>query len=259
LALLNKNILNRTQSDIQRRTHSDVLLVLQCTGSSSCARAKAKFTSSKIRMLKNSAIRCFDVLQCDAVCCSMMHSVAVCCGALHGANFISSKIRTLQDSHLSVCCSVLQCVAVCCSVLQCVAVCCSALQCAAVCWSVLECAGVCCSVLQCVAVRVLPCVAVCCSVLQCIAVCCNMLSCVAVCCSVLQCAVVCCIVLQCAAVGCTVKTSQKIEERFARPWSESCHTCVCVLSHTLQHTATHCNTLQHTCASVLNGSCTTCE
>jgi len=30
---------------------------------------------------------------------------------------------------VAVCCSVLQCVAVCCSVLQCVAVCCSVLQC----------------------------------------------------------------------------------------------------------------------------------
>ena len=33
---------------------------------------------------------------------------------------------------VAVCCSVLQCVAVCCSVLQCVAVCCSVLQCVAV-------------------------------------------------------------------------------------------------------------------------------
>ena len=33
----------------------------------------------------------------------------------------------------AVCCSVLQGVAVCCSVLQCVAVCCSVLQCVAVC------------------------------------------------------------------------------------------------------------------------------
>ena len=32
---------------------------------------------------------------------------------------------------VAVCCSVLQCVAVCCSVLQCVAVCCSVLQCVA--------------------------------------------------------------------------------------------------------------------------------
>jgi len=38
-----------------------------------------------------------------------------------------------------VCCSVLQCVAVCCRVLQCVAVCCSVLQCAAVCCSMLQC------------------------------------------------------------------------------------------------------------------------
>ena len=31
----------------------------------------------------------------------------------------------------AVCCSVMQCVAVCCSVMQCVAVCCSVLQCVA--------------------------------------------------------------------------------------------------------------------------------
>jgi len=51
------------------------------------------------------------VLQCVAVCCSVLQCVA-----------------------LSVCCSVLQCLAVCCivSVLQCVAVCCSVLQCVAV-------------------------------------------------------------------------------------------------------------------------------
>ena len=42
-------------------------------------------------------------MQCDAVCCSMLHYVAVCC-------------------------SVLQCDAVCCCVLQCDAVCCSVLQ-----------------------------------------------------------------------------------------------------------------------------------
>ena len=39
---------------------------------------------------------------------------------------------------VAVCCSVLQCVAVCCSVLQCGAVCCSVLQCVAVCYSVLQ-------------------------------------------------------------------------------------------------------------------------
>jgi len=38
---------------------------------------------------------------------------------------------------LTLCCSVLQCVAVCCSVLQCVVVCCSVLKC------VLQCVAVC--------------------------------------------------------------------------------------------------------------------
>ena len=42
---------------------------------------------------------------------------------------------------VAVCCSVLQCVAVCRSVWQCVAVCCSVLQCVAVCRSVLQCLG----------------------------------------------------------------------------------------------------------------------
>ena len=42
----------------------------------------------------------------------------------------------------AVCCSVLQCVAVCCSVLQCAAVCCHILQCVAVCCSVLQCVAV---------------------------------------------------------------------------------------------------------------------
>ena len=69
---------------------------------------------------------------------------------------------------VAVCCSVLQCVAACCSLLQCAAVCCSVLQCVAACnirqrhqdhrgsWAQYD--TVCCSVLQHVAV--------CCSVLQ---------------------------------------------------------------------------------------------
>ena len=65
------------------------------------------------------------MLQCVAVCCSVLQCVVVCC-------------------------SVLQCVAVSCSVLQCVAVCCSVLQCVALCCGVLQCISVCCSVLQCV-------------------------------------------------------------------------------------------------------------
>jgi len=60
------------------------------------------------------------VLQCVAVCCSLLQCVAVCC-------------------------SVSQCVAVRCSVVQCVAVCCCVLQCVAACCSVLQCNAVCCS------------------------------------------------------------------------------------------------------------------
>jgi len=98
----------------------------------------------------------------------------VCCSA--GLVFIRQRLL------VTVCCSVLQCVAVCCSVLQCrtrihktetlgyrhvwrrwwslsdvyspALVCCSALQCVAVCCSLSDVyspALVCCSVLQCVA------------------------------------------------------------------------------------------------------------
>jgi len=90
---------------------------------------------------------------------------------------------------VAICCSVLQCVAVCCSVLQCAAVCCSALHCVAVCCSVLQCAvefyhnSAMCQILvfekklRSVLAVALPlrtrtplhCVAVCCSVLQCVA------------------------------------------------------------------------------------------
>jgi len=69
------------------------------------------------------------VLQCVAVCCSVLLSrynkrhCACACLAL----------RHIRYACCVVCCSVLQCVAVCCSVLQCVAVCCSVLQCVAVC------------------------------------------------------------------------------------------------------------------------------
>ena len=65
---------------------------------------------------------------------------------------------------VAVCCSVLQCVAVRCSALQCVVLCCSMLQCVASCWRRLSLVIACCSVLQCVAVccSVLQHVAVCC-------------------------------------------------------------------------------------------------
>jgi len=82
------------------------------------------------------------VLQCVAVCCSVLQCVAVCC---------------------SVCCSVLQCV------LQCVAVYCGVLQCVVVT-----------SLKEAAIRRVYLCCNMCCSVLQCVAVCCSVLQCVAV-------------------------------------------------------------------------------
>ena len=57
------------------------------------------------------------VLQCVAVCCSVLQ--------LNCARFtrlFSDLWECLLDHNLTLCCSVLQCVAVCCSVLQCVAV-----------------------------------------------------------------------------------------------------------------------------------------
>jgi len=80
------------------------------------------------------------VLQCVAVCCSVLQCVAV----LFEAN---ATHRNSMVQRVAVCYSVLQCVAVCFSVFQCVAPC-LRLECVGVCWSVLQCFTVCCSVLQ---------------------------------------------------------------------------------------------------------------
>jgi len=71
------------------------------------------------------------------VCCRMLQCAAVCCSVL---------------PYVAVCCRILQCAAVCCSVLPYVAVCCRMLQCVAVCCSVLPYVEVCCSALQCVSI-----------------------------------------------------------------------------------------------------------
>ena len=68
---------------------------------------------------------CCDVLQCVAVCCSVLHRVAA---VYKCVSFGTPREHALEVS-VAVCISTLQCVAVCCSVLQCVAVCCSVLQC----------------------------------------------------------------------------------------------------------------------------------
>jgi len=111
------------------------------------------------------------VLQCVAVCCSVLQCVADPCVYTYRRAFGQRATRGMANV---ACCSVLQCVAVCCSamqiyvykgteepkgrpmvlqmqqaehphtaeapvVLQYVAVCCSALQCVAVCCSTLQC------------------------------------------------------------------------------------------------------------------------
>ena len=107
----------------------------------------------------------------------------------------------------------------------------------------------------------------CCSVLQCVAVCCNVLQCVAVCCSVLQCVaafamhkVTChqhckrCNTLQHTATH--SNTLAPAPTAALAPPLKHCNTLQHTLKHcnTLQHTATHGNTLQHTCTS--SHSCT---
>ena len=67
---------------------------------------------------------CCSVLQRVAVCCSVLHCVR---RIRHNTSWVCMALFSHSCSVLqcvAVCCSVLQCVAVCCSVLQCVAVCC---------------------------------------------------------------------------------------------------------------------------------------
>jgi len=146
------------------------------------------------------------VLQCVAVCCSVMQCVAVCCSVLRciAVCFLHCATEKPVVCHVSK----IKCVVVCGSVLQCVAVCCSVLQCVASPLSTL-CYRQICRVSRfknkvCVCVCVCVCVGairghvkggwppICYCVLQCVAVCCSVLQCVAVCCSVLQCVAVCC-------------------------------------------------------------------
>ena len=116
------------------------------------------------------------MLQCVAVCCSVLQCVAVCCSELTDAydmgysyvpyisecqtathtatqlqwNVVARYLHSVLQG-VAGCCKVLLCVTVCYCVLLCVAVCCSVLQCVAVCCSVLQCVELCDSVLQCVA------------------------------------------------------------------------------------------------------------
>jgi len=76
------------------------------------------------------------MLQCVAVCCSVLQSVAVCRIMWRCIAVCCSVLQLLYETALrELYIYMLQCVAVCCNALQCVAVGCSALQCAAVCCS----------------------------------------------------------------------------------------------------------------------------
>ena len=61
------------------------------------------------------------VLQCVAVCCSMLQRGAVWCSVLQCVA-VCNLLPNIVDHYADMLPSVLQCVAVCCSVLQCVAV-----------------------------------------------------------------------------------------------------------------------------------------
>jgi len=98
------------------------------------------------------------------------------------------------------------------------------------------------------------CGAVCCSVVQCVAACSSVLQRVAVCCSVLPCVAACCSVYQCVAVCCSCRR-RNFRSAPSSPVQPPPH-------NTLQHAATHGNTLQHTATryvcgdEVCGGGCT---
>jgi len=206
------------------------------------------------------AVMYCSVLQCAAVCCSVVHTstfnealisakterpIALLTATLR-CSLLQSCVA-LCFSHVSPCfsvlcmcvhltsCSVLQCVAVCCSVLQCVAVCCGALHCI-----VLQCVAVRCSVLHLCTQSATQC-----KTLQCIATHCNTLQHTvytdATHCNAMQhtathcrwwCLLMCCMCVHLM--------------RLSSPRRQNAQLCRCVVQwSTLQRTATHCNTLQH--------------
>jgi len=116
----------------------------------------------------------FAVAMYITVCCSMLQCVALWCSMLH-----FESLPRLVLCRGRVCCSVLQYIAVCCSVLYYVAVArvfrdssFAVAKCVAVCCSILQCVAVCCSMSQSQRLlRLILCRGrVCCSVLQCVAV-----------------------------------------------------------------------------------------
>ena len=113
--------------------------VMQCVAVCCSVLYSKKEMSSKIKKIRNEecvAVN-YEMLRCSEEYCShkkgsfsktnwelrgVLQCVAVCCSVLQSPKSLLFQIRIRK---WGVCCSVLQCVAVCCSVLQCVAVCCS--------------------------------------------------------------------------------------------------------------------------------------
>ena len=142
--------------------HARALHVAPCCTSAMLTRLFSVATDAA-KTVQSVAV-CYSVLQCGAMWCSVLHRRA---RRLRVTPFCTLELLARQRQPrvlqcVAVCCSVLLCAAVCCSVLQCVAVCCCVLLCVAVCCSALLCVAGCCCVLQCVAVccNVLQCVAV---------------------------------------------------------------------------------------------------
>jgi len=182
-------------------------------------------------------------LLCVIVCCSVLQCVAVCCSIPY-CQYVDQQSQQHPPPHqrVAACCSVLQCVAVCCSVLLCVTVCCSVLQRVAACCSLPYCQYVDRQSQQ----HPPPhqCVAACCSVLQCVAVCCSVLQRVAVCCIVLQHTL---LPIRGSAVTTTPSSTSNPPILIGLRAIRKPPPCTQLInSHYTQHTATHCNTMQHT-------------
>ena len=172
----------------------------------------------------------------------------------------SASCKTCMLQCVAMCCSVLQCVAVCSAgavprVLQCVVVCLNVLQCVTVCCSVFSRRSASCHTWM------MQCVAVCCSALQCVAVCGNVLQCGAVreprwC--IYECALYITLVHRHSATHCYIQrhtvtrnTTQhhtaplKFADEVTYMHSHTAPHCNTQLTHMHSHTASHCNT-QHT-------------
>jgi len=86
----------------------------------------------------------------------------------------------------------------------------------------------------------------CCSVLQCVAVCCNVLQCVAVCCSVLQCVAAFAMHKVTCHQHCKRCNTLQHTATHSNTLAPAPTAALAPPAQTLQHTATHSKTLQHT-------------